>query len=112
MLLIVKAVLSGGLVVLVNVIAKRDAGIAGLIVAFPVVTLVSAFWLAVDGVPDATMSAFFGGVLWGLIPTFVFVLGIVVSLRGGLPLAAAVGVGAVVWAILTLLIQRSGWVLR
>jgi len=105
-------VLSGGLVVLVNVIAKRDAGIAGLIVAFPVVTLVSAFWLAVDGVPDTTMSAFFGGVLWGLIPTFVFVLGIVMSLRGGLPLAAAVGVGAVAWAILTLLIQRSGWVLR
>lgn len=97
---------------LVNVIAKRDAGIAGLIVAFPVVTLVSAFWLAVDGVPDTTMSAFFGGVLWGLVPTFAFVLGIVISLRGGLPLAAAVAVGAVAWAVLTAVIQRSGWLLR
>ena len=108
----IKAVLSGGLVVLVNVIAKRDAGIAGLIVAFPVITLVSAFWLAVDGVSESTMSAFFAGVLWGLVPTFVFVLGIVASLRGGLPLAAAVAVGALAWGVLTLLIQSSGWVLR
>ncbi len=111
-LLVVKAVVSGGLVVLVNVIAKRDAGIAGLIVAFPVITLLSAFWLAVDGVPDTTMSAFFTGVLWGLVPTVGFVLGIVLALRGGFPLAGAVGVGVAVWALLTLVIQRSGWVIR
>ena len=106
-LLAVKALVSGGLIVLVNAVAKREPGVAGLIVAFPVITLLSALWLVVDGVPDATLSRFVTGVLWGLIPTFGFVLGIVVSLRGGLPLAGAVGAGAIVWIGLTLVIQRS-----
>ena len=105
--LVVKALVSGGLVALVNVVAKREPGLAGLIVAFPVITLVSAFWLAVDGVPDTTMRQFMNGVLWGLLPTFVFVLGIVVSLRAGLPLVGAVGVGAAGWAALTLVLQRA-----
>lgn len=105
-LLVVKALVSGALVALVNVIAKREPGLAGLIVAFPVITLVSAFWLAVDGVPDTTMRQFMTGVLWGLVPTFAFVLGIVMSLRGGLPLAGAVGVGAAAWAALTVVLQR------
>lgn len=106
-LLALKALVSGGLIVLVNVVAKREPGLAGLIVAFPVITLLSALWLVVDGVPDATLSRFMTGVLWGLIPTFAFVLGIVVALRAGLTLAGAVGAGAVIWLGLTLIIQRS-----
>lgn len=106
-LLALKALASGGVIVLVNVVARREPGLAGLVVAFPAVTLLSALWLAVDRVPDTTMEQFFRGVLWGLLPTFVFVLGIVLSLRAGLPLAGAVGAGALGWGALTLVIQRS-----
>ena len=39
-LLVLRVLISGDLVVLVNVVAKREPGLAGLIVAFPVITLV------------------------------------------------------------------------
>lgn len=108
LLLVLKGILSGGLIVLVNIVAKREPGIAGLIVAFPAIMLLSAFWLVVDGVADTTMHAFFSGMLWGLLPTFAFVLGIVLAQRNSVGLGGAIAVGATAWLLLTTIIQRSG----
>lgn len=98
-LLLLKGVTSGALIALVNVLARRNPTLAGVIVGFPMITLLSAFWLAIDRAPPRTIEAFFGGVIWGLIPTFVFVLTIVTALRVPLALPASVVAGALAWAI-------------
>jgi len=98
LLLVLKGVVSGLVIVGVNLIARRSPALAGVVVGFPVLTLLSTFWLAVDGEPSDRIETFLIGVLWGLIPTFAFLVVIAVSLRvgGGLPLA--IGAGAAAWA--------------
>ncbi len=98
-LLLLKGLTSGALVALVNALARRNPTLGGVIVGFPMITLLSAFWLAIDRAPLRTIEDFFGGVLWGLIPTFMFVLTIVLGLRVPLPLLASVVAGAFAWAI-------------
>jgi uncharacterized membrane protein (GlpM family) len=106
MLLALKGVVSGVVIVLVNLIARRDPTLAGVIVGFPVVTLLSTFWLALDGAPSATIGSFLVGVLWGLIPTFAFVFVIATALRLGASLPVAIGAGATAWA---LVLFGVGW---
>jgi uncharacterized membrane protein (GlpM family) len=105
-LLLLKGLTSGVLVALVNVLARRNPTLGGVIVGFPMITLLSTFWLTIDRAPSRTIEDFLGGVLWGLIPTFVFVVTIVLGLRVPLSLIVSVVAGALAWAIaLGVLIQ-------
>jgi hypothetical protein len=105
---IVKALISGVLVALVNLIAQRNPTLAGFVVAFPVITLLSVLWLWLDRVPEATMDAFLLAVVWGLVPTFIFALALIAAFRLGLPLLGAIAAGAIAWTICTALLQRVG----
>lgn len=98
LLLLLKGVVSGIVIILVNVIARRSPALAGVIVGFPVITLLSTLWLTLDGESSEAIGAFLNGVLWGLIPTFAFVLAIAISLRIGAGLPVAIGVGALAWS--------------
>ena len=98
LLLLLKGVVSGIVIIVVNLIARRSPSLAGVIVGFPVLTLLSTFWLVIDGESSETIGTFLTGVLWGLIPTFVFLVVIAVSLRSGVNLPLAIGAGAVAWA--------------
>lgn len=108
LLLVLKGVVSGIVIVVVNLIARRDPTLAGVIVGFPVVTLLSTLWLTLDGAPSDTIGSFLVGVLWGLIPTFAFVLVIVLALRVGASLPVAIGVGATAWALALFAVGWAG----
>jgi len=105
---VVKALISGVLVAIVNLIAQRNPTLAGFVVAFPVITLLSVLWLWIDRVPEQSIDAFLLAVVWGLVPTFIFVLAVIAALRAGLPLFGAIGAGVVAWAVCTALLQRVG----
>lgn len=107
-LLVVKGLTSGVLIALVNVLARRNPTLGGVIVGFPMITLLSTFWLAIDEVPPRTIEEFLNGVLWGLIPTFTFVATIVVGLRFALPMPTSVVAGALAWAIALGVLLRVG----
>ncbi len=107
--LVTKAVVSGLVVLAVNIIGRRSPGLAGLLVAFPVVTLLSAMWLTLDGTAGVDIEKFFVGVLWGLLPTFVFVLTVVLIGKSQLPLVAAAAVGFAAWLAIAFLLERVGW---
>ncbi len=100
-ILLAKAIVSGILIAVANVVAQRSSTLAGLIVALPVVTLISSFWLWIDHASTDTIATFLTAVAWGLVPTFAFVIATVVAPRGGLPLLGALAVGASSWAVST-----------
>lgn len=108
LLLVLKGVVSGIVIVVVNLLAHRSPTLAGVIVGFPVVTLLSTLWLTVDSASNDTISSFLTGVLWGLIPTFAFVFVIVLSLRFGASLPVAIGAGAAAWALVLFAVGWAG----
>ncbi len=97
--LVLKGVVSGVIIVLANSLARRSPTLGGVIVGFPLVTLLSIFWLTVDRTSQRNMLEFMTGLLWGLIPTFIFVLTIVVALRADTQLLPSLVVAAVAWAL-------------
>lgn len=111
-ILLAKAIVSGILIAVVNVVAHRSPTLAGLIVALPVVTVLSAFWLWIDRASTDTIETFLTAIAWGLIPTFAFVVATVIALRGGLPLLGALAVGASSWVVSTVAVQGAAGLAR
>ncbi len=70
--LIVKMVVSGVFVGLISELAKRLPGVGGLVAALPVVSLTTIFWLLVDHQTNTQIAQFIRGILYGLIPTTLF----------------------------------------
>lgn len=103
-----KMVVSGLVVGIITLIAKRNPALGGWIVAMPTLTLLSTLWLVVDREPAQGIARFLLGVLLGLIPTALFVLIAAMTLRRGLSLPLALGLGAIVWGISTVAAQRFG----
>jgi uncharacterized membrane protein (GlpM family) len=70
--LLVKMVVSGVFVGLISEIAKRLPRVGGLVAALPVISLLTIFWLVLDNQTNNQIANFIRGVLFGLIPTGLF----------------------------------------
>jgi putative Ca2+/H+ antiporter (TMEM165/GDT1 family) len=53
-------------------------------------------------------TGLFVGVLWGMLPTAVLIVSVVVMLENGLPLAVSMFPGSAVWVIFTLVARKGG----
>jgi hypothetical protein len=87
--LIVKIVVSGVFVGLVSEVAKRLPTLGGLMAALPTITLLTVFWVKVDGATNQQVADLLRGVLIGLIPTSVFIFALMELLKRGVSLPAA-----------------------
>jgi uncharacterized membrane protein (GlpM family) len=108
MLILFKTVVSASVIVGVNLIARQSPGLGGYLAALPWITLLSIGWLAVDRSGIEDVDRFLVGVLWGVIPTVLFLLIAVLALRLGLPLAVAMAGGCVGWLAYTSLARYFG----
>jgi uncharacterized membrane protein (GlpM family) len=108
MLILTKAVVSAVVIAGVNLIARQNAGLGGFVAALPWITLLSVMWLAVDRSGIEDVDRFLVGVLWGVIPTVLFLLITLVALRLGLPLAAAMAGGCLGWVAYAALARYFG----
>jgi uncharacterized membrane protein (GlpM family) len=108
MLILTKAMVSAVVIAGVNLIARQNPGLGGYLAALPWITLLSLIWLTVDHRGSEDVDRFLVGVLWGVIPTVLFLLIAVVALRRGLPLAAAVAGGCLGWLAYTSLARYFG----
>lgn len=102
---IVKAFVSGLVILGINVLAKKSLAFGGWVAALPLISLLSAFWLAADQRNNMQIAEFLQGVVWGLIPTAIMLVVIVVGLRYGLNLLPAIACGVGVWAVYTWTVQ-------
>jgi hypothetical protein len=67
--IIVKYLLTAGVVVLASELAKRSDKLGGLIGALPLVTLLALLWLHVEKQPEAKIANHAWYTLWYVIPT-------------------------------------------
>lgn len=57
-----KAIVSAGVILAVNVVARRNPALGGWIAALPIITMLSIVWLVVDGSNNTHIAGFVMGV--------------------------------------------------
>jgi hypothetical protein len=81
--LILKAVLSGVIVMVVSEVARRSPGLGALIASLPLVSLLAMIWLWRDTGDPARIAALAEGTFWLVLPTLPMFLALPYLLRRG-----------------------------
>lgn len=79
-----KVLLSALVIVLISEVAKRHSGIAALIAALPLTSILAFVWLHLDGTPPERIAELAGQVFWLVIPSLVLFVTLPLLLRQGL----------------------------
>lgn len=82
--LALKAGISALLIVAIAEIAKRNSGIAALLAALPLTSLLAFVWLYVDGVEPLRIAELSGQIFWLVLPSLVLFLLLPLLIRQGL----------------------------
>ncbi len=98
-----KALISGLLVALASTIARRQPALGSLIVALPLVSVLSMIWLWRDGADSEAMARYVNGTFWFFLPSMPMFLIIPALLRRGIAFWPALGVGCAITVVLYLL---------
>ena len=103
--LVIKMVVSGVFVGLISELAKRLPRVGGLVAALPVISLLTIFWLLVDQQTNPQIAHFIRGILFGLIPTTLFLLLLMLLLERNAQFGVALAISAVVLVIAWIVIR-------
>jgi len=107
-----KTIISALVIGLVTILAKYSPKYGGIVAALPLVSLLSLFWLKVQGEQTGNLSKFLFGVLYGLPGTIILILIVAVSLKHSAPFFLSIIMGIGGWG-LCLVLQKfliSGFV--
>lgn len=96
MYFVLKAVLSGFIVALVSVIAKRYPGYGGLLASLPLISVLGMIWLWRDTHDPVKLAAHAEATFWFVLPSLPMFLLIPLMLRRDVPFAATLAVGCAV----------------
>lgn len=110
--LIIKAALSGILVMIVSEVARRSPGIGGLIASLPLISVLAFIWLWRDTADVEQIAAQAQSTFWFVLPTLPMFLVFPALLRHGTPfwgaLAASCVLTMVLYALTMWLLPRLG----
>jgi hypothetical protein len=82
--LVVKAALSGALVLIVSEVARRSPGIGGLIASLPFISVLSMIWLWRDTSDSELVAAQAQSTFWFVLPTLPMFILLPAMLRNGI----------------------------
>ena len=100
--------MSGILIAIISVVAKRYPGIGGLIASLPLVSVLGMIWLWRDRPDAANMAAHAEATFWFVLPSLPMFLLIPGLLRQGLSFWAALAAGCVLTIALYSLMLWAG----
>ncbi|MBO8171673.1 MAG: DUF3147 family protein [Bacillaceae bacterium] len=103
MFFFLKIIISALIIGVVTEIARRFPTWGGIMAALPLVSLLSLFWLSVQGQSPEEMSRFARGVLWGFPATAVLLYLVSVGLKHSLSLYMSVFLGISAWGVLIMI---------
>lgn len=109
--LIVKYLITAGVVVLVSELARRSDKLGGLVAALPLVTVLTLIWLYVEQQPLAKIANHAWYTFWYVIPTLPMFLAFPLLLPkiGFWPtLLACVVITMICFGVFTLIVRRWG----
>lgn len=89
---IAKVAVSALLIVAISEIAKRNSGIAALIAALPLTSLLAFVWLHVEGSPTAQIAALASQIFWLVLPSLILFLLLPLLVRQGWSFWPSLGV--------------------
>lgn len=92
---LVKVVISGVIVAIVSVVAKRYPGAGGLIASLPLISVLGMIWLWRDTQDPVRMAAHSEATFWFVLPSLPMFLLIPWMLRQGAPFWATLVFGCV-----------------
>ncbi len=106
--LIVKAVLSGIIVMIVSEVGLRNPSISGLIASLPLISILAFIWLWRDTSDAARIAAQSEATFWYIFPSIPMFLALPAMLRNGVGFWAALSISCVITLILY---SATMWVL-
>ena len=108
----IKVIVSALLIVAISEIAKRQSGVAALLAALPITSLLAFIWLYVETGKTEIIGELSGQIFWLVIPSLVLFLALPALLRWGWgfwpSLATACGLTAAAYLLLVPLLRRFG----
>ncbi len=109
---IVRAVLSGLMVALIALVARRSPGMGGLLASIPLVSTLGMIWLWVDTKDSGLVADYVGSAFWYFLPSMPMFLLIPALLRSGWgfwpALAAGCGLTIVLYLVTVTIAARFG----
>ena len=81
---IIKIVVSAVLIATISEIAKRSTGLAALLAALPLTSVIAFIWLHVEGSRPEAIAVLSSQILWLVIPSLILFILLPVLLRYGL----------------------------
>ena len=90
---IVRAALSGIIIALIALIARRNAAAGALVASLPLVSILGMIWLWRDTADPQRMAAHAEGTFWYVLPSLPMFLLIPVLLRRGMAFWPALALG-------------------
>jgi uncharacterized membrane protein (GlpM family) len=106
--LILKAALSGVLVMIISEVARRSPTLGGLIASLPLVSILAVIWLWRDTHDAERIAAHLQSTFWFVLPSLPMFLAIPVMLRHGLGFGLSLGLGC---ALTIALYAAAIWIL-
>ena len=100
---LIKTTVSALVIGLVTMLAKYSPKYGGIVAALPIVSLLSLFWLHIQGEQTSNLSKFLFGVLYGLPGTIILILIVAVSLKHSIPFLLSIILGISGWGLLLFL---------
>ena len=89
-----KIAISAAIIVAITEIAKRHSGIAALVAALPLTSLLAFVWMHVEGASSAAIGDLSTQVFWLVLPSLVLFLALPVLLKYGLNFWLSLGISA------------------
>jgi hypothetical protein len=110
--LIIKAALSGVIVMLVSEVARRSPGLGGLIASLPLVSVLAVIWLWRDTADVERIATQLQSTFWYILPTLPMFLAMPAMLRYGVGFWPALSLSCLLtialYAMMIWLLTRSG----
>jgi hypothetical protein len=94
--IIIKILLSSGIIVIVSEIAKKNSFLGGLIASIPLVSILAMIWLYLDTKNVETVSAHSTSILWLVIPSLALFISLPILLKSGIDFYMSLGISILI----------------
>ncbi|MFA6052048.1 MAG: DUF3147 family protein [Methylobacter sp.] len=109
---ILKFFISALAIVLISEIAKRHSGVAALVAALPLTSLLAMIWMHFDGADSLQIAALSSQIFWLVLPSLVLFLSLPLLLKYGLGFWLSLGLSVTAtitcYLLLMPLLRRVG----
>lgn len=107
-----KLAITASLVVLISELAKRHSGLAALLAALPLTSLLAIIWLKLEGSNSSQIADLSYQIFWLVIPSLAFFLVFPIMLKQGLTFWPSLGCASLITVLCYLitlqLLRRLG----